>query len=123
MSRGERQEDRPHPKPTEIVEWDPSIVVIAAPGAPLLFSASHLHSSIPNTSNETRFSIDFRVVNLKDLRALEGAPNLDCRCTGSAIGDYLRMSDLSHLPPDVQAIYLPGHPQPVLRDLAIAEPA
>src|SRR5690606_23038728 len=99
------------------------IVVIAPPGGPLLFSASHLHSSIPNTSNETRFSIDFRVVNLKDLRTLDGAPNLDCKCTGSAIDDYLRAGDLTHLPADVQSIYLPGHPQPLLRSPAIAEPA
>lgn len=118
-----KSEDRPHPKATEPVQWDPSIVVVAPPGGPLLFSASHLHSSIPNTSNETRFSIDFRVVNLKDLRALEGAPNLDCRCTGSAIDDYLRVSDLSHLPADVQAIYLPGHPQAVVRDPGLLQPA
>ena len=115
-----KSEDRPHSKPTEDVKWDPSVVVIAPAGAPLLFSASHLHSSIPNSSDETRFSIDFRVVNLKDLRALDGAPNLDCKCTGSAINDYLRCSDLSHVPADVQSIYLPGHPQPILREPALA---
>jgi hypothetical protein len=26
--------------------------------------------------------IDFTVVNLKDQRALDGAPNLDCECPG-----------------------------------------
>ncbi|MGE0801101.1 MAG: hypothetical protein AB7G13_07300 [Lautropia sp.] len=109
-----KQEDRPHSRPTEPVAWEPSIVAITPPGGALLFAASHLHSSIPNTSDRTRFSIDFRVVNLGDLKSLDGAPNLDCKCTGSAIDDYLRMRDLAHVPAAVQALYRKGHPQPLI---------
>ena len=77
----------------------------------MLFSAAQLHSSIPNQTGVTRFSIDFRVVNLPDLRAKRGARNVDSKCTGSAINDYLQGSSLAHVPADVQAMYLPGHPQ------------
>ena len=117
-----KTEDRPHSRPTERIDWEPSIVAITPPGGALLFSASHLHSSIPNTSDRTRFSIDFRVVNRKDLAALRGAPNLDCRCTGSAIDDYLRMRDLAHVPEEIQRRYRAGHPQPVV-DPASLRPA
>ena len=32
-----------------------------------IFSAAQLHSTVPNTTDRTRFSIDFRTVNLDDL--------------------------------------------------------
>ena len=80
--------------------------VLASLSPFLLFAAAHLHSSIPNQTGETRFSIDFRVVNRKDLRAREGAPNVDSRCTGSPINDYLQGTTLEHLPPDIQKMYL-----------------
>lgn len=53
----------------------------------IAFSANPLHSSIPNRTGKTRLSID----------------------------DYLRCSDLSHLPEHVHRLYAAGHPQaPVL---------
>lgn len=107
------KDTRRQPQATRAMKTDPSTVVVAPPGGLLLFSGAQLHSSIPNQTGRTRFSIDFRTVHVGDLRSLAGAPNLDSKCTGSAIGDYLRGSDLSHVPEDVQAVYLPGHPQPV----------
>ena len=77
----------------------------------MLFSAAQLHSSIPNQSGVTRFSIDFRCVHLGDLIARRGARNVDSKCTGSAINDYLQASTLDHVPDEVQAMYMPGHPQ------------
>ncbi|ASJ75103.1 hypothetical protein [Granulosicoccus antarcticus] len=108
-----KTDTRPQPKAQEEVELEPSLVLVPPPGAMILFSAAHLHSSIPNSTGRTRFSIDFRVVHEGDLRAERGAENVDSRCTGSAIGDYLCASTLEHLPEDVQAAYLPGHPQSV----------
>jgi hypothetical protein len=100
-----KTDTRQQPKPTEPVELDPQLRVVAEPGGVLLFSASHLHSSVPNTSNRTRFSIDFRTVNLDDARAHRGAPNIDSACSGTTMGDYLRASDLAHFPPDLIAAY------------------
>ena len=39
-----------------------------AAGGTIVFSAAQLHSTVPNTTDRTRFSIDFRTVNLDDLR-------------------------------------------------------
>jgi hypothetical protein len=53
---------------------------------------------VPNTSGRTRYSIDFRTVHRDDAMAGVGARNLDAACTGTALGDFLRCSDLVRLP-------------------------
>ncbi len=111
VDKNVKSDTRPQPKAQEELALEPSDVIVPPPGSMILFSAAHLHSSIPNQTGRTRFSIDFRVVHEGDLRDLRGAENVDSRCTGSAIGDYLQASSLEHLPEDVQATYLPGHPQ------------
>jgi hypothetical protein len=100
-----KKDTRRQPKAEEEAELDPQIRVVTPPGGVLAFSAAQLHSSVPNTSGRTRFSIDFRTVNLDDLIARRSAPNLDSECTGTTMRDYLCVADLSHVPEDVVAIY------------------
>jgi hypothetical protein len=106
------KDTRKQPHAQEEVKLEPNIVVVAPPGGLLLFSAAQLHSSIPNFTGQTRFSIDFRTAHLGDLQAARGARNVDSKCTGTAIVEYMRASDLALLPQDVQQRYMPGHPQP-----------
>lgn len=108
------QDTRKQPRPEEPVELEPQVKVVCPVGGIILFSGSQLHSSVPNTSGRTRFSVDFRTVHLGDARSLRGAPNVDARCTGTTMGDYLRVSDLAEVPADVVSTYMPGHPQGVL---------
>jgi len=105
------EDPRPQPHAQEQLLLEPKTVVVTPPGGMMLFSAAQMHSSIPNQTGQTRFSIDFRCVHLDDLRERRGARNVDSRCTGSAINDYLQASSLKHVPQEVQEIYLPGHPQ------------
>ena len=107
------EDPRPQPHAHEQLLLEPKTVVVTPPGGMLLFSGAQMHSSIPNQTGETRFSIDFRCVHLGDLKARRGARNVDSKCTGSAINDYLQGSTLNHIPQEVQDIYMPGHPQPV----------
>jgi ectoine hydroxylase-related dioxygenase (phytanoyl-CoA dioxygenase family) len=67
--------------------------VLPAPGAVLLFSGAHLHTSIPNTSQRSRYSVDFRTVDVTDLRSGRGAPVVDARCSGTAVRDFHRVAD------------------------------
>jgi hypothetical protein len=60
---------------------------------------------VPNTSGRTRFSIDFRTVSLVDVKAKNGAPNLDSHPIGTSLRDFMRGSDLSRMPEDVAAAY------------------
>jgi len=72
----------------------------------MLFSAAQMHSTVPNNSGRTRFSIDFRTVNLDDAVARRGAANIDSECTGTTMGDYLRGTDLAHVPEEVITSYM-----------------
>jgi hypothetical protein len=77
------------------MELDPQIRVICPVGGVILFSAAQMHSSVPNTSGKTRFSIDFRTVHLDDAVAKQGASNIDSACTGTVMRDLLKGADLS----------------------------
>ena len=99
---------RQQPMPEESVELDPQVRVITPPGGVLAFSAAHLHSSVPNFTGTTRLSIDFRTVHLDDVANRVGAPNYDSECTGTTMGDYLRVSDLDHIPTDLASRYESG---------------
>jgi hypothetical protein len=103
-----KADTRVQPKPEEPMELDPQIRVITPPGGILIFSAAHMHSTVPNTTGRTRFSIDFRTVHLEDVRTRQGAPNVDSACTGTTMNDYLCAADLSHISPDLVALYEPG---------------
>jgi len=74
----------------------------------LMFSGAQLHSSVPNTSGKTRWSIDFRTVHLGDAAARRGAPRSDEACTGTTMRDYLRASDHQRLPEPIIAMYNDG---------------
>ena len=87
------------------MELDPQIRIVCKIGGIILFSAAHMHSTVPNTSGFTRFSIDFRTVHFDDVVTKSGAPNIDSECTGTTLRDYLRGTDLSRLPDDVVAPY------------------
>jgi len=100
-----RTETRKQPSPEEPIELDPQIRVVTPVGGALLFSAAHLHSTVPNTTTRTRFSVDFRTVNLDDLADGSSALNVDGDCTGTTLRDFLRASDLEPLPEDIVERY------------------
>lgn len=105
-----RTDTRVQPHAEEPIELDPQIRLVSNVGAAFQFSAAQLHSTVPNTSRFTRYSIDFRTVHFDDMVNHIGAANLDSACTGSTGGDYLRASDFAHLPDDVIAQYMNGTP-------------
>jgi hypothetical protein len=103
-----KTETRKQPSPEEPVELDPQTRVVTPVGGALIFSAAHLHSTVPNTTGRTRFSIDFRTVNIDDLTEMHGANNVDGESTGTTLGDFLRADDLEPLPEDLIARYAAG---------------
>ena len=100
-----KTDTRKQPRPEEPVELDPQVRLICPPGGIIVFSGAHLHSTVPNTSGRTRYSIDFRTVHLDDVLSERGAPNVDSACTGTTMADYLRGTDLVHLAADVISRY------------------
>ena len=96
-----KKDTRKQPQPEEPLELDPQIRIVTPPGGMIAFSAAQMHSSVPNHTGKTRFSIDFRTVHLEDVRNGKGARNVDAECTGTTLGDYLQLASLEHLPEEV----------------------
>jgi hypothetical protein len=102
------KETRKQPEAQEELELAPDVRVITPVGGALVFSGAQLHSTVPNTTQRTRFSIDFRTVNLDDLVSGNAAPNVDSECTGTTLGDFQRASDLEPLPQEIIDRYRVG---------------
>ena len=99
-----RSDTRQQPKPQQ--ELDPlTMRYLPPPGGVILFSAAQLHETVPNSTDHARYSLDFRTVHLDDLVGQRGAPNLDSRCTGTTLRDYVRASDGQRLPEEVVRLY------------------
>ena len=92
-----RVDMRKHPLPLAAVDTRSELRIAGTMGDAILFSAAQLHSTAPNQSGLTRFSIDFRTISLDDLDQERGAPNIDSRATGTTLGDFLRASDFEPL--------------------------
>jgi hypothetical protein len=102
-----KNDTREQPKPQQTLE-PVTVRYIPPPGGLIIFSGAQLHETVPNTTTSTRYSIDFRTVHLDDVAARRGAANVDSRCTGTTMRDYLRATDLAHLPEDLIAPYDDG---------------
>ena len=100
-----KSDTRVQPRAEEPIEVEPQVRIIAPVGGVLIFSGAQLHSTVRNTTGRTRFSIDFRTVNFDDAVEMRGAPNVDSACTGTTMNDYLRGTDLAHLPQELVARY------------------
>jgi hypothetical protein len=100
-----KTDTRVQPRALDPIELDPQVRLVMPVGSPMVFSAAHLHSTVPNDTGRTRFSIDFRTVHFDDVVDRRGAPNIDSKCTGTTMNDYLRASDLSRIPAEIVAEY------------------
>jgi len=106
-----KADTRKQPKPLEPLDLEPEVRVVCPPGGLILFSGAHLHSTVPNTSGRSRFSIDFRTAHLDELASQGGAPSIDRHCTGTTLFELRRVSDLSPVPEEVIRLYDPNPPE------------
>jgi len=100
-----KTDTRNQPRAVEPLDLDPQIRLIMDVGGVIVFSGAHMHSTVPNTTGATRFSVDFRVVNIDDVVSKTGAPNLDTACTGTTLRDFLRGSDFERMPDEIALLY------------------
>lgn len=92
------EEMRVHPVPLEDISTASEVRIAANAGEIITFSGSHLHGTVPNYTEQTRFSIDFRLVHIQDLFAGRGANNVDGGVRDSEVGfkALIHVSDFSH---------------------------
>jgi hypothetical protein len=100
-----KSDTRKQPKAEEPVDLDPQLRMVLPAGAVVLFSAAHLHSTVPNNAGLTRYSIDFRTVDFDDVAAKRGAKNVDSYCHGTSLRDFMKGTDLSRMPESVVKAY------------------
>jgi hypothetical protein len=99
------KDTRVQPKAQETMDLSQDLRLVTDVGGMIGFSGAQMHASIPNTTGRTRISIDFRVVNEDDVQSIAGAPNVDSECTGTALRDFLRCTDLARLEPELVRPY------------------
>ena len=102
---------RVQPHAEEPLELEPEIRFVVPPGGVIVFSGAQLHSTVPNTTDMVRWSIDFRTVNVDDVAGKCGAPNTDSAATGTSLRDFLRVTDFAPIPEDIIAAYDDGVPE------------
>lgn len=81
-----------YPVPLEDIKDNRAASFNAAAGAMVIFSPSHLHQTVLNECDASRFSVDFRVVSQHDIKSGKGAPNVDNRSSGKAEQDYYKVA-------------------------------
>lgn len=109
--QGQVTEDtRKRPMPLEPISQENEMIIIPPVGSMIVFSGTHLHASIPNFSGKTRFSIDFRTVNLDDAQEHKGAANVDNYCKGTIMRDFIHPTSFELLPADIIMGYENGTP-------------
>jgi hypothetical protein len=96
---------RVQPRMTTDVDLDPELRLSTPIGGIIMFSGQQLHATVRNTTDVTRFSIDFRTVHRRDLENERAAPRVDARCSGTSLRDFLSCIDLSRLPAALVARY------------------
>jgi len=116
-----KTDTRKQPHAEEPLELDPQLRLVSKVGGIIIFSGAQMHSTVPNTSGRTRFSIDFRTVHIDDVVAQRGAPNIDSACTGTTLRDFLRATDFSQIPEDLILPY--ENEQPMSDKLVLQTPA
>ncbi|WGF87225.1 hypothetical protein [Marinivivus vitaminiproducens] len=97
-----KKDERPHPVPQAPIDTHSEIRIAGGMGDVMMFSTCHLHATAPNNSGVTRFSVDLRTINLRDVKSGVGPANVDSYATGTTLGDFLRGSD--HAPLDVSEV-------------------
>ena len=94
-------ENRQHPVPTQGLGDATDVRIVQNAGDLMVFSTCQLHASAPNQMETIRYSYDLRTLNLDDIRADRGPLNVDGKATGSTLQDFLRVSDLKPLDPQL----------------------
>ncbi len=87
---------------------EPAYRVVVPQDGAIIFSGAQLHSTVPNTSGVTRYSIDFRTVNFDDVVNRKGAPNLDSFPQGTSLRDFMHAVTMERMPEDVVREYDSG---------------
>jgi hypothetical protein len=81
------------PELLESLDPAQAVPVVIEPGSVVVFSSAHAHAGVPNSSDQSRFSLETRTLWMPDVRSGHGAPNVDGAARWMAPGFFYRVSD------------------------------
>ncbi|MBV7266297.1 hypothetical protein [Erythrobacter ani] len=99
------EDKRGIPQPRAPLDHPAAVQMVLPVGGAVMFSANQLHATSDNVTGNTRFSIDFRIVDIEHVREGIGAVNVDNSSTGTALRDFRRMTDDEAIDPNLIAKY------------------
>ncbi|MBD2841004.1 phytanoyl-CoA dioxygenase family protein [Erythrobacter rubeus] len=99
------EDKRGIPQPRAALEHPAAVQMVLPVGGAVVFSANQMHATSDNVTGTTRFSIDFRIVDIEHVREGIGAANVDNASTGTALRDFRRMADDEPIAPELVAQY------------------
>jgi hypothetical protein len=99
----EGDDKRGIPQPSEDFSSPGAVQITLPVGGMVMFSADQLHATSRNVTGKTRFSVDWRIVDVEHVRQGLGAAMVDNGSTGTALRDFRRISDEVEFPADLVA--------------------
>jgi hypothetical protein len=104
------EDPRIQPSALDLGPDEPDFRLLPEVGGIILFSGAQLHATVSTPNSPSRYSIDFRTVSARDVERGVGAPNVDARCTGTALRDFRRGSDAASIPEELARLLDPIGP-------------
>jgi hypothetical protein len=92
---------RIQPSAIDLDPDEPEFRLLPDVGGIIVFSGAQLHATVSSPTAVARYSVDFRTVSRRDVERGLGAPNVDARCTGTALRDFRRASDAAPMPEEL----------------------
>lgn len=83
------KEDRVHPLPLEEIDSSAEVRFAGNSADLMVFSGTHLHATVPNRTQVTRFSVDFRLFHVEEVSGKGGLrepSNIDCEAKSEDYG-------------------------------------
>jgi hypothetical protein len=105
------EDPRIQPSAIHLRSEEPQFRLLPPVGGLILFSGAQLHATISGPTSLSRYSVDFRTVSRQDIEEGIGAMNLDAKCVGTALRDFLRASDGMAMPEKLARLLDPIGPK------------
>ncbi len=98
-----KSDTRWQPHALEELELQPEVRLVFPPGRrDCVFGRADALDGA-NTSGRTRYSFDFRTIDIGDVIAGRGAPNVDSAPAGTSLRDFKRLCDGARVPDEIAA--------------------
>jgi hypothetical protein len=102
------RDTRVQPHAEEPLELEPEVRFVVPPSGVIVFSGAQLHSTVPNSTNMVRWSIDFRTVDVDDTISATAGGQHQQRFDGHVVARLPAVADFAPIPEEIAPQYDDG---------------